>query len=126
MSVCSKTVISHQGKRPAGMAQRVFCIPDGVKCSKPRDILKLLGRRNSKEDVRAILNKHALHLAYPPAVLVDMSGVSPHAPTETDILTICTVLSKSSDHLYLRDKEPNLSMIRPDRRIALLIPGECP
>jgi hypothetical protein len=36
-------------------------------------------------------------------------------------LNALTVLSKSSDHVYLRDKEPNLSALRPGRQVILLV-----
>jgi hypothetical protein len=39
----------------------------------------------------------------------------------TDLLSVCAVLSKSSEKLYLRDKEPNLSGVQRSRRVILLV-----
>jgi len=32
------------------------------------------------------------------------------------------VLAKSSGHVYLRDKEPNLAALRPGRRVVVCVP----
>jgi hypothetical protein len=40
----------------------------------------------------------------------------------TDLVTIVTVLAKSSSRVYLRDKEPNLSTVVAGRRLVLLVP----
>jgi len=37
---------------------------------------------------------------------------------------IVTVLAKSSGHVYLRDKQPNLTAIQPGRRVVVLIPPQ--
>jgi hypothetical protein len=127
MSCCSTTVISHRGRRLEDIKQVVFSLPAGSRVSTPEEILKLLrcerGKRaDAARELRALLNGHALNLPYPAAALVRMEGLDPNATIEKSLLTICTVLSKSGDRLYLRDKEPNFGSIRP-RRIALLIPG---
>ena len=44
------------------------------------------------------------------------------ARLERNLLTVLTVLAKSSGRVYLRDKEPNLAAIRPGRRVVLVIP----
>lgn len=41
-----------------------------------------------------------------------------------DLLSVVTVLAKSSGHVYLRDKTPNLNQIQPGRRVVLIIPNE--
>jgi hypothetical protein len=43
-----------------------------------------------------------------------------------NILHVLTVLSKSSEHVYLRDKEPNLTALRPGRKVVLVIPESFP
>ena len=35
-----------------------------------------------------------------------------------------TVLAKSSGHVYLRDKQPNLAAIRPGRRVVVIVPPQ--
>jgi hypothetical protein len=62
-------------------------------------------------------------LPYPPAALV-FDKATGREREVTDLLSVCAVLSKSSGKLYLRDKEPNLSGIRPSRRVILRIPKE--
>jgi len=37
---------------------------------------------------------------------------------------IVAVLAKSSGHVYLRDKQPNLTAIQPGRRVVVLIPPQ--
>jgi hypothetical protein len=127
MSCSSTTVISHGGQGLKIMKQIVFLLPPGGGLTTAEDILKRITgerkkRANAAQELRRILNDHAVDLPYPAGTLVQTQGIDPKASNETNLLTICTVLSKSSDRLYLRDKEPNLSGIRSRRRIALLIP----
>jgi hypothetical protein len=68
-----------------------------------------------------LLNERALTLPYPPAAIVS-DRTTGREQEETDLLSICAVLSKSSQCLYLRDKEPNLNGIEASRRVILLIP----
>jgi hypothetical protein len=79
-------------------------------------------RRSARAQLSDLLNEHALTLPYPPAAVVSDRATGAERK-ETDLLTICTVLAKSSRLLYLRDKEPNLSAITASRRIVLLIPN---
>ena len=61
-------------------------------------------------------------MALPPATLVlDRRGDA--AEPVDDLLAIYTVLAKSSERVYLRDKEPNLARIEPGRRVLLRVPG---
>jgi hypothetical protein len=60
-------------------------------------------------------------LPFPPAVLV--AGKADGPETINDLLAICAVLAKSSDRVYLRDKEPNLARIEPGRRVVLQLPA---
>jgi len=75
----------------------------------------------SDRDLREHINAHALKLPFPPAALVTDRAENGDERC-TDLLTIITVLAKSSGHVYLRDKEPNLAQIRPGRRVILLFP----
>jgi len=74
-----------------------------------------------ERDLRERINAHALTLPFPPAALVTDRAENGDERC-TDLLTIITVLAKSSGHVYLRDKEPNLAQIRPGRRVILLFP----
>jgi len=75
----------------------------------------------AERDLRERINAHALTLPFPPAALVTDRAENGDERC-TDLLTIITVLAKSSGHVYLRDKEPNLAQIRPGRRVILLFP----
>ena len=74
-----------------------------------------------ERDLRERINAHALTLPLPPAALVTDRAENGDERC-TDLLSIITVLAKSSGHVYLRDKEPNLAQIRPGRRVILLFP----
>ena len=60
-------------------------------------------------------------MALPPATLV-IDAADAAEPVD-DLLAIYTVLAKSSERVYLRDKEPNLARIEPGRRVLLRVPG---
>ena len=75
-----------------------------------------------ERDLRERINAHALTLPLPPAALVTDRAENGDERC-TDLLSIITVLAKSSGHVYLRDKEPNLAQIRPGRRVILLFPA---
>ena len=77
--------------------------------------------RAAAAQFRKLLNERSLVLPYPPAALVTDQARG-NEQEETDLLTICTVLAKSSKLLYLRDKEPNLGALLPSRRLILRIP----
>jgi hypothetical protein len=66
-------------------------------------------------ELRGRLNEHAQSLSWPSAMLVTDQPREGDDECE-DLLTILTVIAKSSDRVYLRDKEPNLnSLLRPRR-----------
>ncbi len=73
--------------------------------------------------LRRLLDTHARTLPFPAAAIVTdkVETADEHC---TDLLTIATVLSKSSGHVYLRDKVPNLGQVTPDRRVVLIVPEE--
>jgi hypothetical protein len=128
MSCCSTTVISHKGRAVGGLKPVVFALPASNRFATAASILRTLRGEKKKsgnptEELRALLHSHALTIPYPAAALVQMEGVHPDTSSEPNLLTICAVLSKANERLYLRDKEPNIANIRPRRRIALLIPG---
>ena len=51
-----------------------------------------------------------------------VAGSAEGAKAVEDLLAVYTVLSKSSDRVYLRDKEPNLGRIAPEHRVVLRLP----
>ena len=127
MSAPPKTVIQHKAAAPAARIL-LFRLPRAIRNTGPEALLEhLTGSRSTGGDVWAAaelrdrLNECASRLALPPAVLVTDSAEAAE-PVE-DLLAICAVLAKSSDRVYLRDKEPNLARIEPGRRVALRLPG---
>ena len=79
------------------------------------------GAKKAETELRRRINEHALKLPLPPAVLATNKAGA--RESVEDLLTVCTVLAKSSDRVYLRDKEPNLDRIEFGRRITLRFPG---
>lgn len=129
MSVPSKTTITHDA--PANRVYGhgiVVALPDGFATEGSSDLLKALGYRphskaSADQQLRQVIETRALALPLPPAVAV--TGQSRDGDTEcTDLVTIVTLLAKSSSRVYLRDKEPNLSSIVAGRRLVLLLPME--
>jgi hypothetical protein len=74
-------------------------------------------------ELRRRLNEHARRLPFPAIVpITDQCGEEHYV--RHDLLDVFTVLAKSSAHVYLRDKEPNLAAIRSERRVVLLLPPD--
>jgi hypothetical protein len=127
MSAPPRTVIRHQAAALAGRTL-LFRLPPGVGSSGPDGLLAhLTGSRWTRTDteaeaeLRRRVNECAARLPLPPAVLVAVQGNE--AEPVDDLLAVFTVLAKSSDRVYLRDKEPNLARIQPERRVVLRLPG---
>jgi hypothetical protein len=126
MSAPPNTVIRHQAVATPGCAL-LFQLPPGFLRAGPGGLLKrLTGRRwtrgvaQAEAELRRLLNEQAARLPLPPAALV--AGSAEGAKAVEDLLTVYTVLAKSSDRVYLRDKEPSLGRIAPDRRVVLRLP----
>jgi hypothetical protein len=122
-----RTTIIQLAQPPLEVTNRVLLrLQDGVNTS-AEGLLSRLGVASAPENGLAcnqlcdLLNERALTLPYPPAAIVSDRATGTECE-ETDLLTVCTVLAKSSNLLYLRDKEPNLTAIDPSRRVILLIP----
>jgi hypothetical protein len=96
----------------ARVARKILAWLDGKPCR--------LVRRQAEAELRRRLNEHAGSLSLPPAVVVTDTGRVGDVVCE-DPLTVLTVLTKSSNHVYLRDKEPNLQALRRDRRVILVV-----
>ena len=139
MSVAPRTVISHQGgdRRTYGKGW-AFRMPDVDGSVNSARILALLDgsptRANSQQataptdqeadrQLRKRIDTHALTLPLPPAAVVTDSSLTGDEVCR-DLLSVATVLAKSSSHVYLRDKQPNLAAIRPGRRVVVLLPPE--
>ena len=139
MSVAPQTVITHQGgdRRTYGHG-RVYCLPDFKGKLNSARILALLDGSTAKANsrrakartdleadrqLRERINAHALTLPLPPAAAVTDSCLQGDEACE-DLLSVVTVLAKSSGHVYLRDKQPNLAAIRPKRRVVVIVPPQ--
>jgi hypothetical protein len=125
MSAPSKLMISHTG-RPTGW-RLGFGLASG---NPPRALLASIGgdphgltTREVERELATRLNAHAATLALPSAAAVAPAGELGQQVDEClDQLTILTVLAKSSDHVYLRDKEPILPLLDRGRRVVLIMP----
>ena len=137
MSVAPQTVITHQGgdRRTYGTGW-IYRLPDFQGSLDSARILALLDgvptetkSRQTPIDpeadrqLRERINAHALTLPLPPAAVVTDSCLQGDQVCE-DLLSVVTVLAKSSGHVYLRDKQPNLAAIQPGRRVVVLIPPQ--
>jgi hypothetical protein len=120
-------VIRHQAVVSAGRTL-LFRLPPEVQNAGPEGLLARLtgkpwsdGEVAARAELRRRVNGCAAQLALPPAMLV--TDAADAAEPVDDLLAIYTVLAKSSDRVYLRDKEPNLARIEPERRVVLRLPG---
>lgn len=126
MSAPPRTVIRYKAASPAG-SRLLFQLPPGLGSGRPSALLThLTGEQWTRTDaeaeaeLRQRVNESAARLPFPPAVIV--AGQEDGADPVDDLLTVYTVLAKSSDRVYLRDKEPNLTRIHPGRRVVLRLP----
>ena len=128
MSAAPRTTIVQATRPELELTTGVLLrLDDSVTDTSGKAILARLGiterltPRTANARLRQLLNERALALPYPPAAVVSDRATG-REREETDLLTVCAVLSKSSQRLYLRDKEPNLNGIEASRRVILLIP----
>jgi hypothetical protein len=125
--VAPRTVIRQKAAGPAGRTL-LFRLPPEISNTGPEALLAHLiggswtgGDAAAGAELRRRVNECAGRSALPSAALVtDAAGT---AEPVDDLLAIYTVLAKSSDRVYLRDKEPNLERIEPGRRVVLRLPG---
>ncbi len=130
MSAPAKTTISWDAP-----AHRLFgfgiviALPKTCKAASASQLLQLLegGKRLTAKAAEAELHRRiqarALELPLPPVAAATTKARAGDVEC-TDLLTIMTVLAKSSSRVYLRDKEPNLASIVPGRRLVLIVPKE--
>jgi len=84
---------------------------------------KLRSTKAAEIELRRRIEARAPELPLPPVVAA--TDQTRNGDVEcTDLLTIMTVLAKSSSRVYLRDKEPNLASIVSGRRLVLIVPKE--
>jgi hypothetical protein len=128
MSCAPRTQIRHKSpyRRPCGrgilFAYRVGWDPFDVLPGSPgNDPFPRL--EDAERELRRRIDAHAQTLALPAAALVT-NQMEEEDEICDDLLSIATVLSKSSGRVYLRDKAPNLSQIKPGRRVVLIVPDE--
>jgi hypothetical protein len=125
MSAPSKSVISHTGQSTG--SRMSFWLSSG---STPRDLLASIGgdvgglsANEVERELVTRINAHATTLPLPPAAAVASYGEEGQVKEACrDQLTIITVLAKSSNHVYLRDKEPILPVLRKGRGVVLILP----
>ena len=127
MSAPPRTVILHKALAPTGRTL-LFRLPPEVRNEGPERLLAQLtgepwsgGDATAGAELRRRVNEYAARLALPPAVVV--TDAADAAEPVDDLLAVYAVLSKSSDRVYLRDKEPNLARIVSGRRVVLRLPG---
>ncbi len=74
----------------------------------------------AERELKRRINEHAKSLPYPPSALILPEG----QPDEdcNCLLTVCTILSKSSERVYLSSKLPNLGYLTPGRTVRMFIP----
>jgi hypothetical protein len=128
MSVPTKTAITF-----GAPAHRVYghgvivALPDGLSTPTPRELLMLLEENPpaKRPDVllKRLIEARANELPLPPALAITSQARSGDTNCE-DLLTIITILAKSSSRVYLRDKTPNMTSIAAGRRLVLVVPKE--
>ena len=132
MSAPPKATINHAGAR-AGQRGVWIAIPtrlngfeDGHRMAVLTEWLGVALAENrtvAERELPNLVNHRAATLPFPPACVV-VPGHSLATEEEMDPLTIVTVLSKSSGHVYLRDKEPNFDRLTGGAHLTLIIPKE--
>jgi hypothetical protein len=107
----------------------VIALPDTCNAAYASQLLQLLDgvrrwtAKAAENELRHRIQVRALELPLPPVVAVTEQARGQDIEC-TDLLTIMTVLAKSSSRVYLRDKEPSLASIVPSRRLVLIVPKE--
>jgi hypothetical protein len=130
MSAPAKTTISWEApaRRLFGFGI-VIALPENCKAARPSQLMQLLdaGKRQTTKaaeiELHRLIQARALELPLPPVAAATAQARNGDVEC-TDLLTIMTVLAKSSSRVYLRDKEPNLASILPGRRLVLIVPKE--
>ncbi len=74
----------------------------------------------AERELKRRINEHVKTLPYPPSAVI-LPGARPDEHCYC-LLTVCTILSKSSDRVYLSAKSPNLGYLTPGRTVRMFIP----
>ena len=131
MSCRPNTSISHKPNADLVYGRgMVYCLPshhgDGLAWA----WLSVLDRKRygqsaeqAEAELRRRINENTARLDLPPAAVVHDTIRDGYVECH-DLLTILTVVAKSAKHVFLRDKAPNLSNLKPSRRVILIIPPE--
>lgn len=107
----------------------VIGLPENCKATNARELLLLLDgekrltEKAAGEELRGRIHDRALELPLPPVGAITAQARDGDSEC-TDLLTVMTVMAKSSSRVYLRDKDPSLASIVPGRRLVLLVPKE--
>ena len=127
MSTPPKTVIQWSAGTPRAYRRGLcFRLPPHLRDVGPSAILKEITGRcaaNANASLLELINDHARTLPLPAAAVVTGDHLEEDDVCD-DLLTIVTVMSKSSECVYLRDKQPRLLSLRGDRRVTLIVPHE--
>ncbi len=127
MSCAPRSQIQHRSKyRRADMRGIIFALPSGQEglealLRDPDSGPEAIPSGDPRESLRERIDEHARTLPFPAAAIVT-DKAEPADECCHDLLTIATVLAKSSGRVYLRDKAPNLDQVAPGRRIVLIVP----
>jgi hypothetical protein len=127
MSCAPRSQIQHRSKyRRINARGIVFALPAGENLEA---LIRSPGAKagetpvqgDLRESLRERIEEHARTLPLPAAAIVTDKAefTDEHC---RDLLTIATVLAKSSGRVYLRDKAPNLDQVAPGRRVVLIVP----
>ena len=101
-----------------------FVLPDDLEVTSPTDILRYLEvnpTHDPKRKLIGLINNRANELPLPGACVV-IPVHKYHEQIWLDVLSTLAILSKCSDHLWLRTKDPSLKAALNRRHASLLIP----
>jgi hypothetical protein len=142
MSVPSKTVVSYSGlaglSTGAGAGGRSadggklgifgshlrFVLAETVPTHDPALLVRTLGidpAADATRELERLIEARARELPLPDACLVVRADPT-HPCRFPDVLSALAVLTKCSEHVWLRGKSPNLSRLAARREASLLLP----
>ncbi len=142
MSVPSKTVVSYSGlaglstgtkasgcsansEKPGIFGTHLrFVLAKTVPTHAPALLLRTLGIDPTADptwELERLIEARARELPLPDACLVVRADPT-HPCRFPDVLSALAVLAKCSDHVWLREKSPNLSRLATRREVSLLLP----
>lgn len=116
-----------QAYRRAGCKGIVFAISADIGRGTPGTILDLLGfpirnRGEAGERLTRLIESHASKMQEIPPVAAVTREVEPCDARVENLLTVISVITKSSDTVFIKSKRPLLSQLRKVREVTLLFP----